>query len=646
MKKVTKATAKHSVNRRRFIKGAAAGAAGAAMLVGDQAVTAQTQSGNPDQSANIPSPEDSGANGNEGLARSPKVDSFIVENPGSDYMVDVFRALDLEYCASNCGSSFDGLQESIINHGNNQMPEFLTCLHEESSVAMAHGYAKIAGKPMMALFHGTVGLQHATMAIYNAYVDRVPVYMAVGLDYDGPVSAHNATDLAAIVRNFVKWDHQPNSLTDFGRSAMRAYTLATTPPMAPVLLVLDAAQQKAPVEMAPSIPRLSLPKFPSADSNSVKEIARLLVDADNPRINTGQAARTQEGIDLLVELAELLQLPVNGVSNRLNFPSRHPLQGTGTGVPDLILNLEPGARIGATPSTPRSSRPSAASTDSSELTTVTISSAEFLVTSNFNVFGNGAGNADLLIAADAQATLPALIEEVRRLITSDRQRFFSDRGKKIADVHARARRREISEARYGWNAAPVSLARLAAELWPLIKDDDWSFVSPQLFLGNWPSRLWDMKKSHHFIGAHGAGGMGYGAPAAVGAALANRKHGRLSINIQGDGDLNYAPGVLWTAAHHQIPLLTIMANNRAYHAEVMFLQKECAARNRSVDRAHIGTTISDPNIDYAQMAKAYGIYGEGPIEHPNDLAPALRRGLERVRAGEPAVIDVLTQPRG
>ena len=646
MKKVTKATAKHSVNRRRFIKGAAAGAAGAAMLVGDQAVTAQTQSGNPDQSANIPSPEDSGANGNEGLARSPKVDSFIVENPGSDYMVDVFRALDLEYCASNCGSSFDGLQESIINHGNNQMPEFLTCLLEESSVAMAHGYAKIAGKPMMALFHGTVGLQHATMAIYNAYVDRVPVYMAVGLDYDGPVSAHNATDLAAIVRNFVKWDHQPNSLTDFGRSAMRAYTLATTQPMAPVLLVLDAAQQKAPVEMAPSIPRLSLPKFPSADSNSVKEIARLLVDADNPRINTGQAARTQEGIDLLVELAELLQLPVNGVSNRLNFPSRHPLQGTGTGVPDLILNLEPGARIGATPSTPRSSRPSAASTDSSELTTVTISSAEFLVTSNFNVFGNGAGNADLLIAADAQATLPALIEEVRRLITSDRQRFFSDRGKKIADVHARARRREISEARYGWNAAPVSLARLAAELWPLIKDDDWSFVSPQLFLGNWPSRLWDMKKSHHFIGAHGAGGMGYGAPAAVGAALANRKHGRLSINIQGDGDLNYAPGVLWTAAHHQIPLLTIMANNRAYHAEVMFLQKQCAARNRGVDRAHIGTTISDPNIDYAQMAKAYGIYGEGPIEHPNDLAPALRRGLERVRAGEPAVIDVLTQPRG
>ena len=561
-------------------------------------------------------------------------------------MVDVFRALDIEYCASNCGSSFDGLQESIVNYGANRMPEFLTCLHEESAVAMAHGYAKIAGKPMMALFHGTVGLQHAAMAIYNAYVDRVPVYMAAGLDYDGPVSAHNATDLAALVRDYIKWDHQPGALMDFGRSAVRAYTLATTPPMAPVLLVLDAKLQKDAADNPPTVPKLSVPKFPSADIGSVREIAGLLLAAENPRINTGQVARTQEGLDLLVELAELLQVPVNGVSNRLNFPSRHPLQGTGTGTPDLILNLEPGSRVGTSPSSPRSTGRQAQATDAPNVTTITISSAEFLVTSNFNVFGNGAGNADLVVAADAQSTLPALIEEVRRLMTSDRKAFLQDRGTKIASAHLRARRRTITDARYGWDNSPVSLPRLAAEGWPHIKDLDWSFVSPQRFLGNWPSHLWDMNKTYHFIGAHGAGGMGYGAPAAVGAALANRKHGRISINIQGDGDLNYAPGVLWTAAHHQIPLLTIVANNRAYHAEVMFLQKQCAARNRGVDRADIGTTIKDPNISYSQMAKAYGVYGEGPIDNPRDLGPALRRALERVKAGEPAVLDVLTQPRG
>ena len=137
-------------------------------------------------------------------------------------MVDVLRALDVEYCASNCGSSFEGLQESIVNHGGNRQPEFLTCLHEESAVGMAHGYAKVAGKPMMALLHGTVGIQHASMAIYNAYCDRVPIYLVAGLDYDGPVAAHNATDLAALVREFVKWDGQPGSLAELGPAAVRA----------------------------------------------------------------------------------------------------------------------------------------------------------------------------------------------------------------------------------------------------------------------------------------------------------------------------------------------------------------------------------------------------------------------------------------
>ena len=629
MKKSNRKAGNSTVNRRGFLKGAAVGAAaGASLLVGktDSEATQVRPSALPPTEAEL-------AAETQAFTRSPKVDAYIVEHPASDYMVDVLRALDIEYCASNPGSSFEGLQESIVNYGDNRMPEFLTCLHEESSVAMAHGYAKIEGKPMMAMFHGTVGLQHAAMAIYNAYADRVPVYMIAGLDNQGPVPAHNAIDMAAMVRDFVKWDHQPNSLSQFARSAVRAHTLATTPPMSPVLLVLDANLQKAPLDGKPRVPRIPKLKFPSADLGSIREVARVLVDADNPHIKAGNVARTQEGIDLLVELAELLQVPVDGVGGRLNFPSRHPLQGSGTGEPDVILNLEPSSRR------PPEEGPSS-------VTTITVSSAEFLVTSNFNVMGYSSGAADILVAADAQATLPTLIEEVRRLVTEDRKRFFESRGAKIAEAHEKRRRRDVANARYGWDSRPVSLARLAAELWPLIKDEDWSFVSPQRFLGSWPGRLWDMKKAHHFIGAHGGGGMGYGAPAAVGAALANRKHGRISINIQGDGDLNYAPGVLWTAVHHKIPLLTIMANNRAYHQELMYLQQQCAARNRGVDRAAIGTTITDPNIDYAQMARAYGMYGDGPIEDPGALGPALRRGIERVKAGEPAMIDVLTQPRG
>src|SRR5438876_9728905 len=234
---------------------------------------------------------------------------------------------------------------------------------------------------------------------------------------------------------------------------------------------------------------------------------------------------------------------------------------------------------------------------------------------------------------------------MKRQTTEDRKRLDEERGKKIAEAHAKQREQAIEEARYGWDSSPISLARLAAELWPLIKNEDWSLVGWQGFIGGWPGRLWNMDKHYHYIGGQGGGGIGYNAPAAVGAALANRKYGRLSINIQTDGDLNFAPGVLWTAAHHKIPLLIIMHNNRAYHAEVMFVQRMASQRNRGIDRAHIGTTLREPNIDYAKMAQTSGMYGEGPISDPKALAPAITRALDRVKKGEPALLDVVTQPR-
>jgi len=215
----------------------------------------------------------------------------------------------------------------------------------------------------------------------------------------------------------------------------------------------------------------------------------------------------------------------------------------------------------------------------------------------------------------------------------------------MAEAHARQWQQGIDDAHYGWEASPVSLARIAAELWPLVKNEDWSFVSPQGFFGGWPNRLWNMTKKYQYIGSQGAGGMGYGAPASVGAALANKKYGRLSINVQTDGDFNYSPGVFWTAAHHRIPLLTIMHNNRGYHQEVMFVEQMASAHNRGAENAHIGTKLWDPDINYSQIAKGYGLYAEGPITDPNDLAPALKRGIERVKKGEPVLLDVVTQPR-
>jgi len=252
---------------------------------------------------------------------------------------------------------------------------------------------------------------------------------------------------------------------------------------------------------------------------------------------------------------------------------------------------------------------------------------------------------DLSIAADAEATLPALIEACKRLITDDRKRAFQARGVKLAEASRQALEDTRVTASYGWDASPITTARVSAELGAQIKNEDWSLVSEALFFSNWPLRLWDVNKHHQYIGGKGGAGIGYGAPAALGAALANKKHGRLTVSIQTDGDLCYAPGILWTAAHHRIPLLSIMHNNRAYHQEVMGVQSLAARRERGIDRAHIGTTIDDPNIDFAKLAQGFGIHAEGPISEPQDLGPAIARAIAVVKRGEPALVDVVTQPR-
>ncbi|HEV3201968.1 MAG TPA: thiamine pyrophosphate-dependent enzyme [Bryobacteraceae bacterium] len=630
---------KPSFGRRGFLKGAAAGAAG---LVAPAANAQEAAPQSPQNRGNATAPTPSAAAlERDAGGREAPAPGQIIEHPGSDFMVDVLKSLNLEYLGSNPGSTFESLHESLINYGSNTMPEFLTCCHEESAVAMAHGYAKIEGRPMMALLHGTVGLQHAAMAIYNAYADRVPVYIVAGNHEDaagrrpGVEWYHSAQDLALMVRDFVKWDDRPESLQHFADSAVRAYKIAMTPPMAPVLLVANHELQSKPnTTSGLRIPRMTPTAPPQGDSDAVAEAARYLVAAERPLIIAQRAARTPNGVKLLIDLAEALQAPVDS-QERMNFPSHHPLAGTGGAgyQPDVTLCLE----VNDVSTTARVARARGAKV-------ISISSVDLFLKSNIQDFGRYA-DVDVDMGADAEATLPALIEACKRLITPDRRRAFEERGAKLAEAHKLVRAQGIEQASYGWNSSPISLARLSAELWPLIRHEDWSLVSWQGFISNWPNRLWKFDKHYQYIGGQGAGGMGYGAPAAVGAALANRKHGRLSISIQTDGDLNYAPGVLWTAAHHRIPLLTVMHNNRGYHMEVMFVEQQASLHNRAADRAHIGTKLWDPNIDYAKMAQAYGMHGEGPISNPDELAPALKRGIEIVKRGEPALIDVVTQPR-
>jgi thiamine pyrophosphate-dependent acetolactate synthase large subunit-like protein len=348
-----------------------------------------------------------------------------------------------------------------------------------------------------------------------------------------------------------------------------------------------------------------------------------------------------------VELAEILQAPVRDQRLRMNFPTRHPLASSASlAKADVILSLETQDLWSLMHSQTGLNRYGMESqpTTLPNAKLINISAVELNHKANYQDFGRLL-ESTLSITGDAEATLPALIEEVKRQLTPDRSRALAERGAKTIETIRNARERDRELAAVGWDASPITTARLTAELWGQVKDEDWSLVSSETFQSGWPGRLWDFKKHYQYIGGHGGAGIGYGAPAAVGAALANRKHGRLTINIQCDGDLNYAPGVLWTAAHHRIPLLSVMHNNRSYHQERMYLQLVGNKLDRGVTKADIGCALNDPNIDYASIAKGYGMYAEGPISDPKDLGPAIRRGLERVKAGEPALIDAVTQPR-
>ncbi len=586
----------------------------------------------------------------------PPLPPMTFKRSGADFMVDVLKTLDIKYVAANPGSSFRGLQESIVNYGGNAMPEFLTCCHEESSVAMAHGYYKIAGKPMMAMVHGAVGVQHASMAIYNAYADRVPILMITAVSADantrrpGIEWQHSVQDGAAMVRDITKWDDAPASLQHFAESQVRALKIALAQPMGPVLITADADQQEE--ELGPShqatlsIPKLTLDHQPEGESGAVEEAADLLITAEHPVIVADRYRRTPDGFQLLVRLAELLQAPVIDTGDRCNFPSHHPLnlsddRSTLLSDADVVLGLEvadlwslshvqrdvPGKPWKAT------GRPGAK--------IITIGTAGLVVKSNFQDFQRYA-QADLSIVGDAEVTLPALIAALEKRVDASSRSAFQQRGAKFADRTRQLALQRQARIENVWDLSPVSSERLIMELYEQIKNDDWSLVGYPNRIAN---RIMPMDRYYRHTGGGGAAGIGYGAPAAVGSALANRDAGRLSVTIQPDGDLMYAPGVLWTAAHHRIPLLFVMFNNRAYHQELMHLQRIENRLERGLTNFGVGTTLTNPNIDYAKLAGSMGLYAEGPISDPSKLHDALKRALAVVRKGEPALLDVVTQPR-
>jgi acetolactate synthase-1/2/3 large subunit len=580
---------------------------------------------------------------------------------GSDFMVDVLKALDIEYIASCPGSTFRGLHESIIDYGNNVKPEFITTLHEDTAAAMCHGYYKVAKKPMACMVHGTVGLQHASMAIYNSFADRVPMLVLTGnigkqetrqayIEWD-----HAAQDQGAMVRDITKWDDQPASLQGFAESMVRGYDMMTTAPMAPVLIVADGDLQEDPipaeVEKKLHIPKLKLRSQPAGDVAALREAAKMLLASENPVIYTSRYARTENGPALLLELAEMLGAPVVDSHLRMNIANRHPLNHSlrreaALQAADVILALEPIDLFGLNNYVPDLvTRPNDPRRRNPNLKIIHIGTENMMSKSNFQDFQRFA-EADMSIAGDAEASVPSLIEALKAQMAAADKTRCAARNKKVKEQSVKLLDQFRQEAAYQWDAMPISSARLTMELWDQIKNEDWMMPTETQFVSDWPYRLWDITKPYQTMGGSGAQGIGYNSPAALGAALANKDKGRLTVSIVGDGDLNMAPGVLWTAAHHKIPILYIVHNNRAYHQEVMMILRMASRRQRVDNKnVYVGTLIDNPAPDYAKIAQGYGVYAQGPVSDPKDLTAAIKRAIDVVKRGEPALIDVVSDGR-
>ena len=577
---------------------------------------------------------------------------------GSDIIVDLMKAYEIEYAALNPGATFRGLHDSIVNYGGNTMPQIILCNHEEIAVAVAQGYAKAKNRPMAAIVHNVVGLLHAAMAIYTAWLDRTPLLVMGGT---GPMAVetrrpwidwiHTALVQGNAIRDYVKWDDQPSSLQGIVESFIRGYRIATTEPQGPIYLCWDAALQEQRLDSPVAIPdinRYAPPSVAQADPSTLTKAARWLIESANPVILADYVGRTPEAVPLLVRLAESLAIPVIDLGSRLNFPNTHPLDLAGAEAEllpnaDVVLALDVFdiekaiSTVDRTARIPRSQLKSGARL-------IHISFNDFMVRSWAQEYGR-LQPIDLPIAADTSLAIPALTDLCRSAVEADGAlRTRVDRRRKsLEQMHRALRDTWRAAADRAGNEKPIALARLASDLWDVVKNEDWVLVNRSL--RGWTRRLWSWTTTKPYVGAHMGGGVGYGIGHSVGAALALGKT-QLCIDIQPDGDLLYTPSALWTAAHHRIPLLIVMYNNRSYFNDEEHQILMAKARNRPVENAHIGQRMDNPPVDFASMAKSFGIEAWGPIEEPGEIRPALERAMRYVlKERKPALVDVITQFR-
>jgi len=555
---------------------------------------------------------------------------------GSDVVADALRATDIPYIALNPGASYRGLHDSLVNYLGNEQPQMLLCLHEESAVAIAHGYAKVTGRAMAAAVHSNVGLMHATMAIFNAWCDRMPMVI---LGATGPVDTvkrrpwidwiHTARDQGALIRGYTKWDDQPASPIAAREALLRANWIAKTAPRGPTYVNLDAGMQESrlvePVE--PIDARRFMPPVDGvAPPAPIKRAADLLREAKHPLILAGRVSRDLNAWNTRIALAERLGARVaTDLKVAAAFPTDHRLH---VGSPstigiaaqasdaireaDVILSLDWVDLAGTLKSVLGPGMPSAR---------IIQISVDHHLHNGWSMDYQGLPPVDVFIDCEPDIAAPALMTALGagkpHAVTPAKTEFPKlEDGKLTVDHLADALRHSAGKR-------PTTLTHVSL---------------------SWNGASWPFRHPLDYLGSDGGGGVGGGPGISVGAALALMGTGRLPVAVCGDGDFLMGVTALWTAAHYRIPLLIVVANNRSFFNDELHQERMARMRNRPVENRWIGQRISEPDIDLAGMARAQGAQGFGPVTAAADLEPTFEKAIAAVEAGAVAVVDVRVEP--
>lgn len=559
---------------------------------------------------------------------------------GSDAMSQVLSALDLPYIALNPGSSYRGLHDSLVNFSGNTDPQMLICLHEEAAVAIAHGWAKVTGRPMGVALHANVGLMHASMALYNAHCDRVPMLV---LGATGPLDAqarrpwidwiHTSADQGALVRSFSKWDDQPGSVEAALESLALAHRVTSRAPSAPTYVCLDIGLQEQPLQAPPELPdtgRDRTPRAPGPDAESVDAVHAALVSARRPALLMGRVSRDPADWDRRVALAERHDArAVTDLKVGAAFPTSHPLHAgpPGTFIPpesarlladsDLVVSLDwvdlPGSLAAA--------REAGLSPE----TQVISCSLDEQLRNGWAKDSFGRADIDLEVRADPDRLVAALLDrEAPASPASPHENTTAeDSAAELPATHEIFMGGLAEDLRSAVASGPSCLVRL-----PL----GWRGV--------------DLHVAHplDYLGSDGGAGIGSGPGMAVGAAMALEGTGRLPVAVLGDGDFLMGGTALWTAAHYEIPLLVVVANNAFYYNDVVHQDRVATRRGRTTENHWIGQAIDEPQPDLAGFARSLGLRGIGPVRRRDELPAALATAVEAARSGESVVIDVGVRP--